>query len=156
MDEKISKDIWGVSKSSLNSEPDSEGSYLKIWREDESGHQPAMMYLNSTKKGSIRGPHEHREQTDILLFVGPGDVELHLWDNRPMSRTYKNHMKILAGISNPFKIIVPHGVVHAYKTVSEEDALCINIPDRLYMGVYEEGVVDKISHKGKDSPFQIF
>ena len=46
-----------------------------------------MAYVSVTKPGVIRGPHEHVNQTDMFVFVGPGEFELHLWDRRESSPT---------------------------------------------------------------------
>jgi dTDP-4-dehydrorhamnose 3,5-epimerase len=92
----------------------------------------------------IRGPHEHKEQSDCFVFVGPGNFELHLWDNRGNSKVKGEYLKIEAGEDNPTLVIVPPGIVHGYKCVSENDGWCINLPDKLYKGKGKNGEIDEI------------
>jgi dTDP-4-dehydrorhamnose 3,5-epimerase len=45
-------------------------------------------------------------------------------------------------------------VVHAYKCISEEKGLVVNLPDKLYAGVKRKQEVDEIRYEDKaDSPF---
>src|SRR5947207_6343663 len=48
---------------------------------------------------------------------------IELWDNRPTSPTYDNHMVILAGERTPTRLVVPPGVVHGYRNMSAIPAL---------------------------------
>jgi dTDP-4-dehydrorhamnose 3,5-epimerase len=135
---------------------DTRGWLSEIWRNDESQYQPAMAYASSTNPGVVRGPHEHKNQTDGFVFVGPGKFELFLWDNRPKSSTFKEEMKMEVGENNPVFVLVPPGVVHGYKCISEKEALSINLPDKLYRGESKKEEVDEIRwEKMENSPFKI-
>ena len=135
---------------------DERGSLGEIFREDEMAFRPAMSYLSVTHPGFVRGPHEHVKQSDFFVFMGPGDFELHLWDNRETSETKGEYQKIAVGSENPMAIIVPPGVVHGYKNISAVDAYCINLPDKLYKGTGKKEEVDEIRHeKDSDSLFKI-
>ena len=118
----------------INKFSDERGWLGEVWRNDENGYQPVMAYASSTNPGIARGPHEHKNQTDGFVFVGPGIFELSLWDNRENSPTFKEKMQVEVGENNPVLVIVPPGVVHGYKCISEKEALSINLPDRLYKG----------------------
>jgi dTDP-4-dehydrorhamnose 3,5-epimerase len=51
-------------------------------------------------------------------------------------------------------VIVPPGVVHAYKNVGIENGLVFNAPDRLYAGEGKKSPVDEVRHEEvEDSPF---
>ena len=101
-----------------------------------------------------RGPHEHHDQTELFCFVGPGEFELHLRDNRHLDLTAckKSHEVHLVGESNPVSVIVPPGVVHGYKCISEKDGLVFNAPNQLYAGPGKKYPVDEIRHEHEHDP----
>ena len=74
--------IKGVIIKELSEYSDERGWLTEIYRKDSHKLQAAMSYVSFTKFNQIRGPHEHKEQTDFFVFIGPGDFELYLWDNR--------------------------------------------------------------------------
>lgn len=115
-----------------------------------------MSYISYTKFNTARGPHEHKFQSDFFVFIGPGDFELYLWDNRKDSETYGKDMKIIVGESNKVSVIVPPGVVHGYKSISKQGSLSINLPNKLYKGKNKQEEVDEIRHESyPDSKFKI-
>jgi len=135
---------------------DARGWLIELYRRDELAPavQPAMAYVSQTLPGVARGPHEHREQTDCFAFVGPGDFKLYLWDTRPDSPTSGNRQTLLVGESNRQLVLVPPGVVHAYKNVGEVAGLVFNAPTRLYRGEGRKEPVDEIRHEDRPgSPF---
>lgn len=148
--------INGVIIKKLNKYEDERGWLTEIFRSDEVSAKPTMAYVSATKPGIARGPHEHINQTDTFVFIGPGIVELNLWDRREGSVTYGEHQKIEAGENNPVMIVVPPRVVHAYKCISANDAWCINLPDKLYKGEGKKEDVDEIRWEHvEDSPYKI-
>ena len=137
---------------------DARGWLIELFREDElpAEHLPAMAYLSQTLPGVVRGPHEHREQSDYFAFVGPGDFMLYLWDPRPNSPTRGNRWKAVVGQSNMQAVLIPPRVVHAYRNVSDAPGLVINCPDRLYAGRGRSQPVDEIRYEDQpESPYQI-
>jgi dTDP-4-dehydrorhamnose 3,5-epimerase len=148
--------IEGVTIKQLGKYEDERGWLTEIYRNDEISTQPVMGYVSATKPGVARGPHEHVDQTDVFVFIGPGSVELNLWDRREDSATKDEHMKMVVGEENPTMVIVPPGVVHAYKCVSERDAWCINLPDKLYKGENKKEEVDEIRwENAENSPYKL-
>lgn len=148
--------IQGVKIKDLQKFTDDRGWLAEVYRQDELDYSPAMSYLSQTKSGVIRGPHEHVYQTDCFIFLGPGNFEVHLWDRRKDSDTFEEYQKIKVGADNPRMVIVPPGVVHGYKCVSEEDGLSINLPDKLYKGAGKAEEIDEIRWEDNtDSPYQI-
>jgi dTDP-4-dehydrorhamnose 3,5-epimerase len=132
---------------------DERGWLGEVIREDESGHKPAMSYLSMTRPGMVRGPHEHREQTDHFYFIGK--FRLYLWDNRANSATFREHESRLTS-GNTTVVIVPPGIVHAYKNIDRREGYVINMPDRLYRGWGKKDPVDEIRYENDpDSPFRI-
>jgi len=148
--------MQGVVIKKLEKHKDERGWLAEIYRSDEFDFKPTMSYVSSTKNGVVRGPHEHKFQSDCFVFVGPGNFELHLWDNRENGETKGEYLKIEVGENNPTMVIVPPGVVHGYKCVSEADACCINLPDKLYKGEGKKEEADEIRwEKDSNSPFKI-
>ena len=143
----------GVEIRELVLHEDQRGWLAEIIRDDESEFKPVMSYLSMTRSGLLRGPHEHREQTDCFCFVGR--FNLYLWDNRSTSPTYKEY-KVIETKGVPTLAVVPPGIVHAYKNVDSGEGLVINLPDRLYGGRGKRESVDEIRHEDDpESPFRI-
>lgn len=148
--------ISGVVIKKINKYHDDRGYLAEIYRQDETDYRPAMAYASFTKPGVIRGPHEHERQSDAFVFIGPGSFNLYLWDRRENSPTYKESMEVEVGEDNPVLVIVPPGVVHGYKCISDASALSINFPDKLYKGEGKKEEVDEIRWENEeDSPYKI-
>jgi len=148
--------IQGVIIKQLNKFEDARGWLAEFWRSDESDYRPAMGYVSVTRPGVVRGPHEHINQTDAFVFLGPGDFEMHLWDRQPNSATRGEYQKLSVGESNPCLVVVPPGVVHGYKCVSQIAAWAINLPDKLYKGEEKKEEVDEARWESQaDSPYSI-
>lgn len=140
----------------INKYEDERGWLQEIFREDEVDFKALMSYVSLTKPGVVRGPHEHKYQTDFFVFIGPGNFDLHLWDRRENSETFEEHVVIQAGEDNPVAVLIPPGVVHGYKCISDQDALCINILDKLYKGKDKKEEIDEIRwEKDENSPYII-
>ena len=113
-----------------------------------------MAYIPMTLPEVERGPHEHEQQSDLFCFIGPSDFKLFTWDNRKHSPTYMHKMVTVIGESSPKTVIIPPGVVHAYKNVGGKPGLIINCPNRLFAGKNKKERVDEIRHE--DDPNTIF
>ncbi len=135
---------------------DSRGSLCELFRQDElpAAFFPAMAYLSETRPGATRGPHEHLQQSDYFCFLGPATFHLYLWDNRPESPTYLCHEIAILGAGQPMAVLVPPGVVHAYRNVSDIAGVVINGPNRLYRGEGRTDPVDEVRHE--DDPKSVF
>jgi dTDP-4-dehydrorhamnose 3,5-epimerase len=148
--------INGVIIKKISKNEDNRGWLAEIYRSDETDFQPAMSYVSLTKPGVIRGPHEHKYQSDCFVFIGPGNFELHLWDRRVSNPTNDEYVKIAVGENNPVLVIVPPGVVHGYKCVGEQNGWCINLPDQLYRGEGKKEEQDEIRWEiDSESPYKI-
>jgi dTDP-4-dehydrorhamnose 3,5-epimerase len=61
-----------------------------------------------------------------------------------------------SGEQKPQAVIVPAGVVHAYKNIGLKPGWVINLPNRLYAGRGRKETVDEIRHESDpNSPFQM-
>jgi dTDP-4-dehydrorhamnose 3,5-epimerase len=148
--------IAGVVFKPLSRYSDQRGWLVEVYRDDElpEDNRPQMGYVSMTLPGVSRGPHEHVDQSDYFAFIGPGDFKLYLWDIRPDSPSYRRKQAVIVGESNMQGVIIPPGVVHAYKNVSDQPAWVVNLPNRLYKGLGRRDAVDEIRHEDlADSPF---
>lgn len=137
---------------------DARGWLCELFRHDELPREfhPVMCYISATEPGVARGPHEHVDQADYFCFLGPSNFKVYMWDNRPKSKTYRNLETRIVGADNPAALIVPVGVVHAYKNVGRESGIVFNAPNRLYKGEGKKEPVDEIRHEDlKDSPYHL-
>lgn len=135
---------------------DNRGWLAELFRHDELDpeYYPAMTYISATEPGVTRGPHEHVDQADLFCFLGPSNFQIRMWDNRPGSATFNHVMTLVAGADNPKSVLVPKGVVHAYRNVGEIHGIVINCPNRLYAGKNKSEPVDEIRHE--DDPDTIY
>lgn len=150
--------IHDVTVKQLNKFLDERGWLAELFRSDELDAEllPTMAYISMTQQGVARGPHEHKEQTDYFCFIGPSNFKVYLWDARPDSPSYRVKQVIFAGLDSPMMLVVPPGVVHAYRNVGSENGIVFNGPNRLYAGPGKSEPVDEIRHEEQvDSPFQL-
>ncbi len=148
--------IEGVVIKTYQKYSDKRGWLVELFRQDELDEQlhPVMSYVSCTVPGVARGPHEHIDQTDFFGFVGPSTFRVYLWDARKNSPTYGNKMVFDAGESNPLSVIIPPGVVHAYKNIGGVEGWVFNAPNRLYAGKDKKEKVDEIRYENDpQSPF---
>jgi dTDP-4-dehydrorhamnose 3,5-epimerase len=150
--------IDGVILRPLTQRADHRGWLVELYRSDELPAEllPQMAYVSETAPGVVRGPHEHREQSDCFCFIGPGDFRLYLWDARENSLTFRVRQTIEVGASNRQLVIVPPGVVHAYKNIGPTAGWVFNAANQLYAGVGRREAVDEIRHEAlNDSPYLV-
>jgi dTDP-4-dehydrorhamnose 3,5-epimerase len=150
--------IDGVIVRPLKAHTDQRGWLMEVFRADELSEEllPAMAYISQTEVGVVRGPHEHVDQTDYFVFLGPGEFELYLWDARDDSPTHGCKLVYRCGQSSPCSVIVPPGVIHAYKNVGSTAGWVFNAPNRLYAGYGKREPVDEIRHEDRsDSLYRV-
>ena len=137
---------------------DHRGWLMELFRSDSIAKEflPEMSYISQTEPGIARGPHEHENQADLFCFIGPSTFRLYLWDARKSSPTVGFKMTFDAGEQKPQAVIIPPGVVHAYRNVGNTQGWVINLPNRLYAGKGRKEEVDEIRHEGDlQSPFKL-
>jgi dTDP-4-dehydrorhamnose 3,5-epimerase len=148
--------IEGVIKKPLVKFDDERGWLMELFRHDEIPEEfyPVMSYISMTGPGATRGPHEHKDQADCFAFAGPSTFRLYLWDDREESSSFGRKETYDVGADNPTMVIVPVGVVHAYKNIGTVEGIVFNAPNRLYAGWDKKEKVDEIRHENdKDSRF---
>lgn len=150
--------IDGIIWKPLRKFNDSRGWLCELFRNDEvpAEFHPVMAYISLTEPDIARGPHEHVDQADFFCFLGPSNFKMYLWDSRPKSSTYLARQTETVGADNPMALVVPAGVVHAYKNVGGVPGLVFNCPNRLFKGPGRKEPVDEIRHEDdKASRFQL-
>ena len=137
---------------------DGRGWLVELFRDDDIAPElrPVMAYVSMTNPGVARGPHEHVEQADYFCFTGPGTFRVYLWDARTDSPTFGHREVKEVGADAPFSLIVPPGVVHAYKNAGTVAGWVFNAANALYAGEGRKGwrgpkgrpeYVDEIRHE---------
>lgn len=148
--------IEGVVVYPLRKHADERGWLAELFRHDEleAEFYPAMAYISTTAPGLTRGPHEHTEQADLFCFTGPSNFMLRMWDNRAASATFNHVMTLIVGEDNPQAVVIPQGIVHAYRNLGPAPGVVINCPNRLYMGAGRGQPVDEIRYE--DDPQTVY
>jgi dTDP-4-dehydrorhamnose 3,5-epimerase len=141
--------IADVAVKNLTKFVDDRGWLTEVFRHDELEEKflPAMGYVSMTNGDVARGPHEHVDQSDNFAFIGPSNFKIYLWDNRKDSPTYMVRQIVYAGEDAPKSVIIPPGVVHAYKNVGGKHGMVLNYPNRLFAGKDKKEPVDEIRHE---------
>lgn len=141
--------IEGVIIKELGRHSDRRGWLSELFRSDEIDPTafPAMGYVSETGPGMARGPHEHRSQGDNFCFFGPSTFRIYLWDNRVGSPSYGKRMVLEAGEKRAVAIVIPAGVVHAYKNIGSVPGWSLNFPNRLYGGFGRKSEIDEIRYE---------
>jgi dTDP-4-dehydrorhamnose 3,5-epimerase len=148
--------IEGVIIRNLTKFVDDRGWLTETWRQDEldAHHLPVMGYISITNVDVARGPHEHADQHDNFAFIGPSNFKIYMWDNRKDSPTFMVRQILYAGEDAPKSVLIPPGVVHAYKNVGGKQGMVVNSPNRLFAGVGKKEPVDEMRYEG--DPHSIF
>jgi len=128
----MKKMIEGVKVKKLKVIPDERGRLMEILRnDDEMFLKFGQVYMTAVYPGVVKAWHYHKKQTDNVTCV-QGMVKLALYDNRPETSTYKQTQELFIGVHNPVLVQIPPQVLHGFKGVSQNEALVINVPDRVY------------------------
>lgn len=128
---------------------DDRGWLIEVFRKDclYRDNFPQMGYISQTKPGVTRGPHEHINQSDLFCFVGPADFELII-----LKEGFEKEHHIV-GESNPVSVIIPPGVIHSYKNISNYSGVVMNFPNRLFAGPNKLYPIDEIRHEDNKSHY---
>lgn len=135
---------------------DERGWLTETFRHDglEEQYFPVMGYISMTNVDVARGPHEHVDQSDNFAFIGPSNFKIYMWDNRKNSPTYMVRQILFAGEDAPKSVLIPPGVVHAYKNVGGKQGMVVNSPNRLFAGKGKKEPIDEVRHES--DPNSIF
>jgi dTDP-4-dehydrorhamnose 3,5-epimerase len=124
--------IDGVWIKPLSVIPDERGRLMEILRSDDEGFRKfGQVYVSTTYPGVVKAWHLHKVQDDNFCCV-KGMVKLVLFDGRDDSPTKGTVMEYFIGEHNPVLVLVPPGVHHGWKCISERESIVINIPSEPY------------------------
>jgi len=112
--------------------PDERGRLMEIMRRDDPFFTGfGQVYLSTVYPGVVKAWHYHNVQEDRFTCVR-GMVKAVLYDDRAGSVTRGALNEFYVGEHNPCLIVIPAGVYHGWKCVSEYEAYVINIPSEPY------------------------
>ena len=124
--------IEGVVVQPLRVVPDERGRLMEIMRRDDqffSGF--GQVYLSTVFPGVVKAWHYHNVQEDRFACIR-GMVKAVLYDDREGSPSRGVLNEFFVGEHNPRLIVIPSGVYHGWKCISEYEAYVINIPSEPY------------------------
>jgi len=113
--------------------PDERGRLMEIMRRDWEGFftEFGQCYLTTGYPGVVKAWHYHRHQDDHFCVVH-GMMKVVLYDDREGSPTRGVINEWIMGPLNPGVLKIPRLVFHGFKTISEHEALLINLPTNTY------------------------
>lgn len=137
-------ELWRTDDTQFNSD------YSLGQKEDKkqslngSGHNgPEMCYYSHTLPLTMRGPHEHIDQTDWFMTFNSEMVYMFVNEKQETKYFITDPNKI-------YRIKVEPGVIHSYRNLSfDKIAMTANFPSSLFMGVNKTGEIDEIRHEPK-------
>ena len=129
----------------LKKSVDERGWFAKLFREDEVEQQfkPITSYISVTHPDIVRRGHKDVDQADMFAFIGPSNFEVYLWNTRKNSPTLQYKFVFITGGDVKKSVIIPPGVVHAYKTGGK----VLSFPNRLFAGKGKKEPIDEIRHE---------
>ncbi len=99
------------------------GFLMEVLRSDEGMLKKfGQSIMTVAYPGTIKGFHVHQKQDD-LWFAATGKILAVFYDLRPESPTFKNTETFYAGEGDYKLILIPPGVAHGYKVLSEEPVI---------------------------------
>ena len=124
--------IQGVLTKILKVIPDERGRLMEILRaDDELFGKFGQVYITTAYPGVVKGWHYHKKQTDHFSVV-KGMIKLVLYDSRVDSSTKGEINEFFLGEHYPMLVKIPPLVMHGFKCISQEEAICINVPTEPY------------------------
>ncbi len=124
--------IEGVVKQSLKVIPDERGRLMEIMRRDDPFFTGfGQVYVSTIFPGVVKAWHFHGVQDDRFTCV-KGMIKAVLYDDREGSPTRGVLNEIYLGEHQPLLVVIPAGVYHGWKCISESEAYVINIPSEPY------------------------
>lgn len=126
---KIIKDPIKVYKRGWRA--DARGRLLEVLRNDDEAFSPAdfgQAYITTVSPGITKAWHLHENQTDRMILI-KGSALFGCVDTQ-MSPTVL--LSLAVSDWEPAIIRIPPKIYHGFKNIGKEEALILNIPDRVY------------------------
>ena len=124
--------IEGVMIKQLKVIPDERGRLMEILRQDDDIFMKfGQVYLTTGYPGVVKAWHYHKAQFDHFCVL-KGMMKVVLYDSRDGSPTKGEVNEFFLGEHQPLLLRIPPLVYHGFKTVSEQEALLINVATEVY------------------------
>lgn len=130
---KARKLIDGAKVKRLRVIPDERGRLAEMLRSDDKEFflKFGQIYMTTGYPGVVKGWHYHKKQIDNFVAV-KGMMKVVLYDGRENSPTRGEVNEFFMGEKNMLMVQIPTHVLHGFKTISETEAILINIPTEVY------------------------
>jgi dTDP-4-dehydrorhamnose 3,5-epimerase len=143
--------IDGVRVKKLTVIADERGRVMEILRADDDVFRKfGQAYITTACPGVVKGWHSHKVQTDFFTCVA-GMMKLVLFDPRDGSPTQGEVNEFFIGVHNPILVVIPPGIVHGFKCISETEAMVVNCPTEVYNASAPDEY--RIDAHSKDVPY---
>jgi len=125
---------------------DSRGSLIETWRTDDGKYKdctPKMSYSSFSLPYVMRGPHQHKDQTD-WFYTFKNKMVYHLYN--PETQEMKLHF------TDPTKITrvkVAPPIIHSYRNLENHQIFTSNFPTSLFMGENKKEEIDEVRFEHK-------
>src|SRR5574341_1580162 len=124
--------IEGIKLKKLKVIPDERGRLMEILRsDDEFFTKFGQAYITTAYPGVVKAWHYHKKQTDNFVVV-KGMMKVALFDARKGSPTFGMVNEFFMGEHNPVLLQIPPHVYHGFTTISEDEAIVVNVPTEPY------------------------
>lgn len=124
--------IHGVQVKKLVQIPDERGRLMEILRcDDKEFTKFGQVYITTGFPGVVKAWHYHHKQSDAFCVVH-GTMKVVLYDARKDSPTCGCVNEFFMGPLNPILVTIPSYVYHGFKTVSEHEAILVNLVTEPY------------------------
>ena len=116
--------------------PDDRGYFMEVARIGQGGIRafpPESTQISTALSlpGTIKAFHIHRMQTDYWA-PSAGMFQVGLVDLRPDSPAFGKRNTFYLGALRPWHLLIPPGVAHGYKVISQEPGVLVYVTDRTY------------------------
>jgi len=130
---KAKKLIDGAKVKRLRVIPDERGRLTEMLRNDDKEFflKFGQVYMTTGYPGVVKGWHYHKKQIDNFIAV-KGMMKVVLYDGRENSPTHGEINEFFMGEQNMLIVQIPTHVLHGFKTISETEAILVNIPTEVY------------------------
>jgi dTDP-4-dehydrorhamnose 3,5-epimerase len=125
--------------------PDDRGYFLEVARIGQGAlstfpPQSTQVSAALSLPGTIKAFHIHRLQTDYWSPAS-GMFQVALVDLRPASPAFGKRNTFYVGALRPWQILIPPGVGHGYKVISQEPAMLVYVTNQTYNPADEGRIV---------------
>jgi dTDP-4-dehydrorhamnose 3,5-epimerase len=131
--------------------PDERGRLMEILRNDDPDFMKfGQVYMTTNYPGVVKAWHYHKVQWDFVVCI-KGMIKIVLYDNRGDSSTYKELNEFFIGEHNPCMVVIPPGVCHGWKCISETESMVVNLPTEKFN--YEAPDEQRLPYNTPEIPY---